>query len=212
MRSILEKHNFVLGVLLIILGIAALIETFTNLTSWGWVIVLVSMGIFSAAIYWKERSNMVYLTPAYVLWSIAGLIGLTSLNFLGGEVVATYVLVAIGFPFIIFWVRNKAHWWLLIPAYVLVAVGIMVGFIGLGWLTKFLIPAYIMFAIAFPFFVVYFKNSKNWWSLIPGGILAVIGISFVLASPAFKFLFPFLMVAVGIIIIFWNLNNRRENE
>jgi hypothetical protein len=211
MRSIFEKSNLTVGVLLIILGIAAFIETFTDLTSWGWVIVLFSMGIFSAAVYWKQRSNMVFMIPTYSLWSIAGLIGLTSLNFLG-EIIATYVLVAIGFPFLVFWLKDKTHWWLLIPAYVLVVVGVMVAFIGFGWLTNFLIPAFVMFAIATPFFVVYFRDSKNWWSLIPGGVLGLIGLSFLLASQEVKFLVPVLMVAVGVVIVFRNIVKSRGSR
>jgi uncharacterized membrane protein YfcA len=57
-----------------------------------------------------------------------------------------------------------------------------------------------MFVIAIPFFIVYFRNPKQWWPLIPGGIMAAIGLSFLLAE-AFQYVFPALVILVG----FWVL-------
>jgi hypothetical protein len=76
-----------------------------------------------------------------------------------------------------------------------------VGLIGLGLLRNLLIPAYVMFAIACPFFVVYLMNKRNWWALIPGGIMGVIGISFMLASPTARYVVPVILIGIGIIII-----------
>ena len=98
-------------------------------------------------------------------------------------------------------VRNGHNWGLLIPAYVLVMVGGMVGLIGLRILRDLLIPAYVMLAIAAPFFVVYFRNTKNWWALIPGGIMGVIAAGFLLASPAVRFIVPVILVLIGMWIL-----------
>ena len=129
-----------------------------------------------------------------------------------GEWIATYVLVVIGLPFVIGWWRNQSNWGLLIPAYVMLAVGIMVGLIGMGWLNNLLIPAYVMFAIAAPFFVVYFLNKSNWWALIPGGIMGFIGISFLLATPAGRFVVPIVLVLIGVIIIVRNVMRGSREE
>jgi threonine/homoserine/homoserine lactone efflux protein len=67
-----------------------------------------------------------------------------------------------------------------------VVVGVMVGLIGLGVLDDLLIPTYVMFAIAIPFFVVYARDTKQWWALIPGGIMVVIGLSFLVAEAMFR--------------------------
>ena len=119
-----------------------------------------------------------------------------------GEAIAVYVLGVIALPFVVGYLRHQDSWGLLIPAYVLFAVGIMVGLIGLGWLDDFLIPAYVMGAIAIPFFVVYIRNPKNWWALIPGGIMGLMSIAFLLATPAVRFIVPVVMVLAGIWILF----------
>jgi len=95
----------------------------------------------------------------------------------------------------------KRRWmWALVPAYVLLNIGIMILLEELGFLSDFLIPAYVMFVIAIPFFVVYIRNSKQWWPLIPGGIVAAIGLSFLMVE-AFQFVFPAALILVGIWIL-----------
>jgi len=205
MYSRIRKQSLIGGTLLIILGTALLIETFTDLTSWGWAMILAAAGFFTLAVNWNQRTNWAYHLPTYILWSIAGLISLVNLNILMGEWIATYVLAVIGLPFVVGWWRNQSNWGLLIPAFVLLAVGFMVGLIGLGWLTDLLIPAYVMFAIASPFFVVYILDKSNWWALIPGGIMGFIGLSFLLATPAVRFVVPFALVLIGVVIIVRNL-------
>jgi hypothetical protein len=83
----------------------------------------------------------------------------------------------------------------------LLAIGVMVGLLGLGVLTDLLVPAYVMLAIAIPFFVVYVRNPKQWWALIPGGILAAIGLSFLIAEAAVQYVAPVALVIVGVWIL-----------
>ena len=92
MRPQIEKINLTAGVILITIGLAAFIESFTDLTSWGWFLVLVAAGVFSAVVNWSGRSNLVTMIPSYVLWAIAGLILVANLNILRGEAIAFYVL------------------------------------------------------------------------------------------------------------------------
>ena len=111
-------------------------------------------------------------------------------------------------PFLVFYLRDRAAWGLLIPAYVLFAVGVMVGLIGMGILDDLLIPAYVMGAIALPFFIVYFRNPKNWWALIPGGVIGLIAAAFILATPAVRFVVPGVMILVGIWILLRQISKR----
>ena len=212
MRLTDNKHNMILGVLLVVFGLTALVGNFVEIGAWGWVGILCVAGIFCFGIYWNERSNWAYLIPTYVLWATGGLVALVALNFLRGEAIASFVLTAIGLPFVIAFLRNRSLWGLLIPAYVLFAVGGMVGLIGLGWLKNLLIPAYVNFAIALPFFVVFFRNPANWWALIPGGVLGVVGLSFLLVTPAVRFIVPVILVGIGAWLILRQLNPRGKNE
>jgi hypothetical protein len=112
------------------------------------------------------------------------------------------VLSAVALPFLVVFLRNRQHWWALIPAYTLFVVGLMVGLIGLGILDDLLIPAYVMFAIAIPFFVIFARNRQHWWALIPAGILTAIGISFLLAEDMFIVIGPVLLIIAGAFILF----------
>jgi hypothetical protein len=181
--------------------VLALVETYTDLTAWGWVAILAAAGLGVFGIYLTDRSQWGLLIPAYVLWAVAGLIALVTLNVLRDESVATYVLAVIALPFLVAFLRDRSRWGLLIPAYVLLAVGVMVGLLGGGVLSDLLIPSYVLLAIAIPFFVVYALDPKQWWPLIPGGITAVIGLSFLVAEAAVQYVGPAVLVLVGVWIL-----------
>lgn len=201
MKSQARRQGLVWGVLLILFGVVALVEAYTDLTAWVWVAILAAAGLVVFGVYLTDRSQWGLLIPSYVLWAVAGLIALITLNILRDESVATYVLAAIALPFLVAFLRDRSRWGLLIPAYVLLAVGVMVGLLGVGVLSDLLIPAYVLFAIAIPFFVVYARDPKQWWPLIPGGILAVVGISFLVAEAAVQYIGPAVLVLVGVWIL-----------
>mgnify|MGYP001082246699 CR=1 FL=1 len=247
------RNRFIWGGLLILLGALSLLERLVGLSPWVWVIGLAAAGVVAAIIFGRDRGNQAALVPAYVLWAIALLIALTSMDVLRGTFIATFVLSAIALPFLVIYVRDRKQWWALIPAYVLLAIallvaltgirllreeavatyvlwaiglpflavylsnrkqwwaliptyvlgslGLMIGLIGVGLLQNFMIPAYIMYAIAIPFFVVYARDQKQWWALIPAGILTAIGSSFLIAAAASSMLIPAILILAGIWLV-----------
>jgi len=201
MKSQVRRQHLVWGGLLILFGVVALVETFTALTTWAWVAILAAAGLGVFGVYLTDRSDWGLLIPAYVLWTVAGLIALITLNILRDESIATYVLAAIALPFLVVFLRNRDQWWALIPAYVLLAIGVMVGLIEQGVLSDYLVPAYVLFAIAIPFFVVYARNTNLWWALIPGGILAVIGLAFLIAEAMVEYVAPAVVILAGVWIL-----------
>src|SRR4030095_1225131 len=36
--------------------------------------------------------------------------------------------------------------------------------------------AVFLFAVALPFFIIYFRSMDNWWAIIPAGALSVVGV------------------------------------
>jgi hypothetical protein len=248
-----KRQNVVWGALLILLGLLALVQTFVNLSAWAWVFALGAAGTGMFAIYIADRTHWAALIPAYILWAVALLIALITLNILRDEAIAAFVLSAIALPFLVVFLRDRNQWWALIPTYVLLAVGsmvgligigilrdefiatyvlwaialpflvvflsdtdqwwpliptyvlgaigLMVGLIGVGLLRDLLIPAYVMFAIALPFFVVYVRDSKQWWALIPAGIMAAIGLSFFIAESAVSYVGPIVLIAAGVWVL-----------
>ena len=182
------KQGLVWGGLLILFGVMSLVEIYTDLGPWDWVAVLTAAGLGIYSIYAMDRTEKWILIVSYVLLAIAGLITLITLNVLRDEAVATYVLTAIAIPFLVaFLQRGRRNWSLLIPPYILIAVGVMVGLIGVGFLDDLLIPAYVLIAVSIPFFVAYARNTQQWWPLIPGGITAIVGLSFLIAEAAVQY-------------------------
>jgi hypothetical protein len=201
MKTESNKQGIVWGGFLILFGVLGLVEVYTDLTAWAWVAILAAAGLGIFGIYLTERSDWGLLIPAYVMEAIATLVALIELDALRDEFIATFVLTAIALPFLVGYWRNREQWGLLIPAYVLLAVGVMVGLLERGILNDLLVPAYVMFAIAIPFFVVYGRNPQQWWALIPGGIMAVIGLSFLIAEATIGYVVPIVLILAGIWIL-----------
>jgi hypothetical protein len=192
------RQAIVWGGLLIVVGALLLVETVVDLSPWIWIVLLVAAAVVATALYSTDRSDLWMLITVYALWALAVLVILVTLNILRDEAVAFYVLLAIAVPFLAVYYRNRTQWWALIPAYVLIVIALMILLIGLGLLSDLLVPAYVLIAISVPFFVVYIRDRKLWWSLIPGGILAVIGLSFLVAEAAVEFLGALALVLIGV--------------
>ena len=191
------RHTMIWGGTLIVLGLLLLANWLGDTPAWIWVAALAPGAIAATALYVSDRSDWPMLLTAYVLWVIAILIALVTADILGVGAVAFYVLLAIGLPFFGVYLRDRSQWWPLIPGYVMVVIAVMIGLIGLGVLDDMLVPAYVMFAIALPFFVVYARDRSLWWALIPGGILAAIGLIFLIAEAAFVHSGGLVLILVG---------------
>lgn len=166
MKSQARKQVIAWGGLLIFLGVAPLVEMFTDLSSGVGAAILIAAGFFGFSVYLTDRSQLSLLVPAYMSWALAGLIGLVTSYDLPDESVATYVLTVMALPFLVVFLRNRDRWWALIPPYVSWAV------VGLVWLTTLnnvldeSIVAYVLPAISLPFLVVFLHNRDQWWALI----------------------------------------------
>ena len=201
MKSQDARQGIIWGGLLILFGIALFLEQVNVITAWGWVSLLAIGGLAVFVVYLTDRSQWGLLIPAYVLVAVAGLVAIATLDVLPGEMIAGYVLGTIALPFLVVFFWDRQQWWALIPAYVLLAVGAMVVLIGENVLDDLWIPAYVMFAIAIPFFVAYFRDMQQWWALIPGGIMAVIGFSFVIAEASIQYVSAAVLILAGVAIL-----------
>ena len=196
-----KKQGLVWGGLFIVFGVMALLETITDLSAWIWVAVLVIGGLGVFGIYATDRAEKWLLIISYALLAVAGLVTLITLDVLQDPLIATYVLLAIALPFLVAFLADRTRWGLLIPAYILLAVGVMVPLTELNVLDDNLTAAFILIAVAIPFFVVFLRNTKNWWALIPGGILAIVGLSFLIAEAAVEYIFAAVLIVAGILIV-----------
>ena len=201
MNTTSKKSGLVLGGLLIVFGVLALLEIVTDLSAWIWVAVLTIGGLVVYGIYATDRAEKWLLIISYAMLAVAGLVTLITLDVLQDPLIATYVLLAIALPFLVAFLADRTRWGLLIPAYILLAVGVMVPLTEFGVLDDNLTAAFILIAVAIPFFVVFLRNTKNWWALIPGGILAIVGLSFLIAEAAVEYIFAAVLIVAGILIV-----------
>lgn len=196
------RAGAVWGGFLIILGGVLLLEVFVDLSAWVWVGFLAATGLVIYGIYATDRTQKGLMIPSYALLAIAGLVALIELDILRDDAIAVYVLSAIAFPFLVGYLRNRKAWGLLIPAYVMIAVAGMLALTALDILEGNVVVAYIMFTIALPFLLVYVRNTKMWWALIPGGIMAIIGIAFLLTEDLVRYIGPGIIILIGVWILF----------
>ncbi len=115
-----------------------------------------------------------------------------------GNLIGAVIFVAMGIGFYALYQRNNAHWGLLIPTYVMFALAGLVVIDTLP-IRGDLGGAYVMFAIAAPFFYVYFRDHSKWWALIPGGIMAALGVGILLSD--FAYVFPAALIVAGIYLL-----------
>ena len=184
-----------------------LLETFTELTAWVWIAVLLCGGLALFVIWLASnredplKAPWAPLIPAYVLTAIGVLVAGIELNVLRDPFIAPFVLAVIALPFLVTFLRDRSQWWALIPTYILLAVGLMILLTEGGLMDDDLVPPYVLFAIALPFFVVFARNTKQWWPLIPAGILSIVGISFLIAEAAVEYIGAIALVVVGLYIV-----------
>lgn len=149
-------------------------------------------------IYFTNKERWWALIPSYVFLWIGLIIALEEFLPVGEKFIAPGIVGGIGLPFLYVYLRDREKWWALIPAYALLAIGAMILLLDFRLLTGLVIPAYIMLAIASPFFFVTLLNPERKWALIPGGITAAVGLGFLLGTDIGKYLFPAILVLLGI--------------
>lgn len=166
-------------------------------------VIISLVGLPFLIVYLLNRSQWWALIPAYVLFSVALLVAFEEFNVLTGDLIAPFVLAAIALPFILVFLINRRNWWALIPAYVMISVGVMIALISLNLLSGSLVATYVLLSVALPFFVVYLLDRRQWWALIPGGITGLIGLSILVAAESLlQYLVPIVIILVGLGLIF----------
>jgi hypothetical protein len=92
------------------------------------------------------------------------------------------VFVFTGLVFLLVLIRDHQKWWAVIPGIVLLDLGLLIVFSqllpGFGRLGG----GFFLAGIGLSFWVVYFLSSKNWWAIIPGGVLITLAIVAVLGD------------------------------
>ncbi len=193
-------HSWLAGVILIVLGAVFFLGQgrFFDFDALLPVVIVGGIGTTFFAVYLHDRNHWWALIPTYVLWVVAG--GLLLEDFLRlDDLMGIYYPAAIGMAFFYVYLRNKEHWWALIPAYIMFIAAISVLLDDVLFRHGDTLGVFIPLAIALPFFYLYFKRREHWWALIPGGILASVGIGLLIQQ--LLYVIPAVLIAGGLYLM-----------
>ena len=133
---------------------------------------------FAAAYLTDRARNWWALIPGGIMLFMAFM--MLVIDSAGGEWVGAMFLLMFALAFLLVYLNNRSRTWALLVAYIfgvisiapmLAAFGDEAGYFG----------AVFLFAVALPFYILYFRSADNWWAVIPAGALSVVGVIVALA-------------------------------
>lgn len=133
-----------------------------------------ALGIPFLARWIVHRKETWAIITAWVFFSIAILVGLLILEVHPVQLIGIVALLEIGAPFTAAYLFKKENRWMLIPAYVMLALSVLLALTMLHLSTEIL-GAVGLLTAALPFWVIYINNRTNWWALLPAGIIGLLG-------------------------------------
>lgn len=98
----------------------------------------------------------------------------------GDEWIGALLFFMVAISFLLVYLNNREHWWALLVAYITAVIGIA-PLMSIGGRNAEYFGSVFLFAVALPFFVLYFRSAENWWAIIPAGAVTVVGVIATLA-------------------------------
>jgi hypothetical protein len=129
---------------------------------------------FAAAYLTDRTKNWWALIPGGIMLFL-GMVTLL-VDTVGGEWVGALFLFMIGLSFFVVYWSNRTRWWALLVAYILFVLSIAPAMASFGGNVPAYFGTIFLLAVALPFFVVYFRDEKNWWAIIPAGVMTTLAI------------------------------------
>jgi hypothetical protein len=168
------------GALVTIIGVILLLYQMEVIALRGEVwgsLALLAGGVAFLALWLSNQKEWWPLIPGSIMgcWGLAMLLDLlglpawlvTLIGFVGSSLPFFYIFLKLG---------AQEGWWALIPGGVLGAWGLGSVLAALG-LPEALVPLIGFVGSALPFlFIFSLDRKKNWWALIPGGVMAFMGV------------------------------------
>jgi hypothetical protein len=193
------RHGQVwLAVVLIVIGVAFLLDALGALGSQGPPIGSVFMALGGAAfvaVFIRSRRNWWAVIPGFALLSLAGisLLG-ESASTIGGAI----VLGAIGMSFLIIFLSSRDRWWAILPGGALITLGILTVSPDAekGWIL------FLGLAVTFLLVAVVPRSGRQTWAWIPAGILAGLsGLAWVGIERHLQLIWPATLIVAGALLL-----------
>ena len=127
---------------------------------------------------------MLKLLNSRIFWGLllvigGGLLLLDTFGiFKGGAVLWTILSAIAGVLFLSVYLTNHLHWWALIPGVIFLAIAATVGLTSFvpGFSETNLVGTVLLGGIGVSFLLVYLADQRNWWAIIPAGVMATIAV------------------------------------
>ncbi len=144
-------------------------------------------GIFGSIFLWGMAVAflLVYLVDRKKWWAlipfwVSLILGATALlgtrhgwpHGLGGAV----FLAGLGLGFLGVFLLNRKHWWALFLCAVFIALSGVVLVVETGHLPGAFGGTVFLWGAGLAFLLLYWRDKNNWWAIIPGGTLLVVGV------------------------------------
>lgn len=191
------------------LGVGSLlfILAFTDSGEFASGVMFFVFGLSFLAIYLHQRLKDFWpIIPAAVFWGLSALL-LSEAFYFNDElaVAIMFLFFALGFIAVYFHLGKK-QFWPFIPA------GVFLGLFALLLLASMdyegeILAGSLHLVMGLGFAAVYFFHREHWWALIPGGILAAIGIFLLLLSreDVGTYIGSGILIGTGVIIVLKSL-------
>jgi hypothetical protein len=201
------------GSLLVLAGILFLVQNLGifRVGDLFWVALLALAGAFFISIFLQNKANWWPLIPGLTLFSVSAIV---LVNWVspdhGQRWSGSIILGGIGLSFALIYLIARQNWWAIIPAGVLFTLAAIAGleefFPALGTAGLFFLGLGLTFAL-----VALLPNIQGdmRWAWIPGGILLLIGLIFLVAGENLLiYVWPVILILAGGLFIVRALRNR----
>lgn len=206
-----SKNYLWVGVLLIVVGVVFLLQTFglfENVETMIMALLFGAGGLIFLGVFAANREHWWAIIPGFTLLGLAVLIGFGDrLQALGGAL----FLGAIGLSFWVIYAVRRQFWWAVIPGGTLLTLAVVAG------LTE-RVPGtasggIFFLGLAATFLLVYLLSSppgQMKWALIPAGVLGVMGVLLILSlGTIINYVWAIALILGGAALLYWGLVARR---
>ncbi len=104
--------------------------------------------------------------------------------------------------FLLVFLSDRRQWWALIPASALAGLTFLVFNSEAHWMGDEQAASIFLFSIGVPFLLIYVFDRRQWWALIPGGVMTVIAMMPMFANTYLSGEFVGGMFFIGLAAVF----------
>jgi hypothetical protein len=174
-------------------------------------LILFSIALPFLVVYLTDRSRWWALIPGGVLIVVAfiPLIASTASE----EFIPVFIMLIISLPFFVVYMASNKNWWALIPAGIMVtiAVGLLVMFaLGEDNPLNLRVGGVFFLGWGATFGALWLRRAVHDtdWAKWPAGILAALGLGIIVFGSGFNMLWPVLVIAAGVVVLFYALRRK----